>query len=163
MADSLLRECWQKIGRAEEHLNAITPEMRAFLDSKPFATDEGYDSKQSKYLLKLKILKPIPQDRWALMIGDCVHNARCALDYVAWRLAGSKLNDRSTLFPIYETQPGFDKMIERRKLKNRIHPDALREIARCQPYMRAYPQMEPLWLLEELVARDKHKLLSMTY
>jgi hypothetical protein len=45
----------------------------------------------------------------------------------------------------------------------RIHAEALIEIVRCQPYQRSYPEADPLWLLEELDARDKHKLLAMTF
>jgi hypothetical protein len=162
MADSPLIECWHKIGRAENHLHALTTEVTAFVDAKPFATVERYESKQSKYLFQLRIIKPIPQVRWALIIGDCVHNLRAALDYIAWRLAGSDLADRSTLFPIYETEYGFNQMVKRRKLDDRIHPDALIEIRRCQPYERPNPEVRPLWLLNELDARDKHKLLTMT-
>ena len=160
MADSPLRECWHKLGRAKEHRGLLYEEIAEFLKKKPYAVVPEYDGKQFKHLFRLKVLKPIPQERWALMIGDCIHNARAALDYIAWRLAGSDLADRDTLFPIYDTAAKFDSSLWR--LKNRLHPDAIAEIRRHQPYNRENPHSGILWVLQELDARDKHKLLTMT-
>src|SRR5208282_3088033 len=102
------------------------------------------------YLLKLKVIKPIPQVQFALIIGDCIHNARTVLDYIAWRLAGSRLADKTTMFPIYLTEPGFDDVVRRRKLTDVFHPDALNAIREVQPYKRHPPERDHLWLLQEL-------------
>lgn len=160
MAESLFIECWHKIGWAEEHFNMLQDELLPYLAARPFAVSERYDSERAKYLFTLNVVNPIPQVRWALIIGDCVHNARSALDYIAWPLAGGDAADRSTLFPIYANVSDFNS--SRWRLR-RVHPDAVVEIGRCRPYARSYPKMHPLWLLQELDARDKHKLLSMTY
>ncbi len=160
--ESLLLECRHKIERAKEHSRVLYHELRAFLATQPYAVVPEYDSKQSKYSLKLKIIKPIPHVQFSLIIGDCVHNARAPLDYIAWRLGGSRLRDRSTFFPIHDTEPGFNSAISRGRLDLRIHPDALNAIRDVQPYKRPQPQREHLWLLQELDARDKHKLLTMT-
>ena len=50
----------------------------------------------------------LPGEDWALRIGDCIHNLRAALDYIAWRLAGSRPTDTQTQFPIFNTKPGWD-------------------------------------------------------
>jgi hypothetical protein len=160
--ESVLLDCRHKIERAKEHDRALYKEIRGFLDTHPYSLVETYDREHFKYLCKLKIVKPIPQVELALIIGDCVHNARTALDYIAWRLAGSHFLDRNTLFPIYETQSEFEEMASRRKLDLRIHPDALTAIRAVQPYKRAEPKNDHLWFLQELDARDKHKLLTMT-
>jgi hypothetical protein len=105
------------------------------------------------------------------MIGDCVHNARSALDYVAWRLLGGDLTDRITQFPIYLDPADFNtarwrltRIVRKRPpVRLGIHPDALIAIKNCQPYVRSDPEANPLWLLQELDARDKHKLLTMTF
>ena len=160
--ESVLLECRHKIDRAKEHDRALYKEIRGFLDTQPYSVVKEYDDKQFKYLLKLKIGEPIPQTRLALIIGDCVHNARTALDYIAWRLTGSSLADRSTIFPIYKSRPGFDAMVSRRHLVTRMHPDALAAIRDVQPYTRFEPEKDLLWFLQELDTRDKHKLLTMT-
>jgi hypothetical protein len=160
--ESVLVESRYKIARAKEHDRVLYAEIRAFLGTQPYSFIEEFDDKQFTYFATLKITQPIPQVRLALIIGDCVHNLRSALDYIAWRLAGRNFADRSTLFPIYKTQIGFDTMVKRRHLDNLFHPSALDAIRDVQPYKR--PQREPnqLWFLQELDARDKHKLLTMT-
>jgi hypothetical protein len=161
--DGPLSECRHKIERAKEHCRALYSEIKRFLDSQPYSLIPEYDAETATYLFKLKIAEPIPQARWALIVGDCVHNARSSLDYIAWRLAGSKLPDRQTFFPIYATEIGFiQNVIKHRQLDTRIHQDAFIEIRNCQPYLRGHPQEDHLWFLQELDARDKHKLLTMT-
>jgi hypothetical protein len=159
LGESYLAECWNKIGRAQEHLDTLTTKITAFLEAEPYTVLEEYDSEQSKYLFKLKIGKFIPQIEWALLIGDCVHNMRSTLDYLAWRLAGSDLADRRTTFPIYIKSTDFDSA---RGRLARIHEDAIVEIRKLQPYSGTDPKKNLLWLLQELDARDKHKLLTVT-
>ena len=161
MAESLLKDCWQKLDRAKEHLKALDEEIGVFLDSKPAVVVREYDAQPPRYLFRVRIMRAIPQTRWALIIGDCVHNLRSALDYIAWRLAGSDLADRATLFPICDTPEQIENSRQRRL--SRIHGDAVAEIARCQPYNRSDPHPSALWTLQELDARDKHKLLTTTY
>jgi hypothetical protein len=107
MTAPLLTDCWGKLERAEGHFKVLKAEVMSYLESKPFAMIEEFNSEQAKYLFKLKIIKPIPQFPWALIVGDCVHNARSALDYLAWRLAGSDLADKATIFPIKAAEPDF--------------------------------------------------------
>jgi hypothetical protein len=158
--DSPLLECRQKLERAKEHCRAVNSEIRRFLDSKPYSLIPEYNAETATYFFKLKITEPIPQAQWALIIGDCVHNARSSLDYIAWKLAGSELTDWNTLFPICKTLPEFNKSVNRRL--SRIHQEALIEIQKCQPCTKPHPETEHLWFLQELDARDKHKLLTMT-
>jgi hypothetical protein len=160
--ESVLVESRYKIARAKEHDRVLYAEIRKFLNANPYTLIKEYDREQSRYLLKLKIDEPMPQGRWGLIIGDCVHNLRSALDYIAWRLARSLASDRITLFPIYDTQAEFEEMASRRRLDLRIHPDAVAAIRDVQPYKRAKPKDDLLWFLQELDARDKHKLINMT-
>jgi len=44
----------------------------------------------------------------SLMIGDCVHNMRAALDYIAWELAGYDIKETTTMFPICGTADEFN-------------------------------------------------------
>jgi hypothetical protein len=156
---SILAESRHKLGRGKEHLETLNGEIATFLDSKSYSTVREFDPKQSKHLIKFAINTPIPQVRWGMIIGDCVHNARTSLDYIAFRLAGSDVTNRKVMFPIYlEPKPFRDSLW---RLKG-IHRDAIRAIEEFQPYTRPDPRASALWALNELDARDKHKLLTMT-
>jgi hypothetical protein len=160
MADSfLLNEARLKFSRGKEHLKALDAEIGRFYADETDTIVCEYDSERAEYVLRFKILRPIPQHSWGLLLGDSVHNVRTALDYIAWRLAGSDPSDRRTLFPIYIDPAKFQA---RHFRYTRIHPDALAEIERMQPYNRPDPIHSSLWLVEELDARDKHKLITMT-
>ncbi len=161
MAESPLIESRHKLGRAQEHLKRLDEEIATFLESKPYLLLREYDAKQSRYLFRIRHQRPLPAAHWALMIGDCVHNARTALDYIAWRLAGADLADRNTMWPIFETAVGFRARGLDRLWK--LHHEAVAEIAMLQPYNRPNPQTDFFWVLQNLDARDKHKLLTLSY
>jgi hypothetical protein len=161
MADSPLQESWHKLRRGKEHLYMLELETRKFWDSDPYTLDYERNGEEFPNLLRFKLSKPIPQHAWGLILGDCVHNTRTALDYIAWRLAGSHLNDRISQFPIYSSEDDWNRTQWRFK-RQPIHPDALAYIKTLQPYTRPDPKRTVLWLLQELDARDKHKLITMT-
>jgi len=154
----LLDQSWLKFRRAKEHLYALHAMMQVFWDGKPNAVVHEYDAKESKNLFRFKTFRDIPSESWGLILGDAVHNLRSALDYLAWRLAGSDLADIRTQFPICLTPDKFKDAAWRLKL---IHADALAEIGKLQPYNGPNPKRAALWLLQELDARDKHKLITM--
>jgi hypothetical protein len=156
---SILEEARLKLGRGQEHLDTLDAELRRFHHNEPYTVVGEYDPDSAKYLARFKILKPIPRHGWGLILGDAVHNARSALDYIAWRLAGGDPTDLITLFPICNHPAKFKSMQYRLK---RMHPSVVAEIRDLQPYQRPDPKHDPLWLLEELDARDKHKLIAMT-
>jgi hypothetical protein len=160
LTSALLDEARDKVCRGKEHYYALDMELQKFWDSKPSIVAHEYDEKQAKNLFRFKVQRVAPLSTWALIIGDAVHNARSALDYVAWRIAGGDIGDRDTLFPICEC-PGQFKAIAKRRL-SRVHPDAITEIGKFQPYLRPNMQESALWLLETLENRDKHKLLTPT-
>jgi hypothetical protein len=155
----MLEEAWLKLARGREHLDTLDAEFRRFHDQPFYTVVSEYDSDKAKYLARFKILRSIPQHRWGLILGDAVHNARTALDYIAWRLAGSDPTDFATLFPICNHTAKF-KSSERRL--ERMHPEVVAIIRDLQPYKRPDPNHSIIWLLEELDAKDKHKLIAMT-
>jgi hypothetical protein len=152
----LLDEARAKLLRGKTHLYLLEAELMAFWESKPYPIVYEYDAKNSKNLFRLKIERRAPVVEWGLIIGDAVHNARSALDYIAWRLAGSVLADRHTFC---DSSASFDKSARGNRL-SRVHPEAIKAIREFQPYTRPDPKHSALWLLEELDRRDKHKLLT---
>jgi hypothetical protein len=155
--DSSLEEAWLKLAHGRKHLDALDAEFWRFHADNSYTVVIEHDSDQSKYLARFKVLKPMPQHNWGLILGDAVHNARSALDYIAWRLAGSDPTDTKTQFPICADPTKFYSNRVRR-----MHPEVQTLIRDLQPYQRPDPYHHPLWLLQELDARDKHKLIAVT-
>ncbi len=155
---ALLNEARDKVRRAKERFYVLDMQLQTFWESNPYPIVHEYDSKESKNLFRLKMRRPAPLRDWALIIGDAVHNARAALDYIAWRLAGSVPGDTSTSFPICSCLDSF-KNASKSRLK-KLLPDAIAAIGELQPYLRPNVKESALWLLEELDRRDKHRLLT---
>jgi hypothetical protein len=96
---------------------------------------------------------------WALLIGDCVHNLRCALDYIAWQLAGSDPDDSQTQFPIFITEAGWNIRADRRV--RRMLPAAQAILKKGQPFNGSDPTGTALHGIRLLDDADKHKLLTV--
>jgi len=160
MAPLIFPESRHTLIRAQEHLEALDKEIADFLKSKPHEIVREFDSKEMRYNFRVKHRSQLPGIRWALVIGDCVHNARTALDYLAWALAGRNISNKGVFFPICLKPNDFNSV---RWRLDGIHPDVITEIRSLQPHNRAKPELDFLWVLQELDARDKHKLVTPIY
>jgi hypothetical protein len=94
------------------------------------------------------------------MIGDVVHNARSALDYLIWQLAVHYIpgtipewRAKKIQFPIEDTGKGFTK---RRKSFQEIPSSYWTIFDAAQPYNGG----DFLGLLRDLSNDDKHRLLT---
>jgi hypothetical protein len=154
----LLEEARYKARRSKEHLYLLNVELCKFSDTKPYAVVYEYDRNKVSNLFKFKVERKPPLKEWGLIIGDCVHNARSALDYIAWALSGGVVDDDRIMFPICDCEGKFDDA-EGRWL-SKVHPLAQKVIRECQPYLRSNLKESALWLLNELDRRDKHRLLT---
>jgi hypothetical protein len=156
---SPLFECWRKLERGKEHLKMLNLEIDGFFKRDPYQPVLHYDTKSARYLVKFAAEPNFPQTDLGLIIGDCVHNLRSSLDYMAWRLAGADRDDRDTMFIICDTPGAFEK---RKWRLERLSDKAFDFIDGLQPYQRPKPHLNRLWALEELDIGDKHKLLAVT-
>jgi hypothetical protein len=122
---------------------------------------------QTNYYRVWFVGAPDPPEAWDLLISDCLHNMRSALDNLAYELAlrfTPNLSDRQAAdseFPIFGPEPL--SQAKRRKKIGCMHPRAQAVIARLQPHRRgdAYAS-DSLWQLHELSRVDKHRLLHTT-
>jgi hypothetical protein len=162
LVTSLLEEARLKWSRGKEHLYMLEAESRKFWDSEPYTVIHERNGKEFENVLRFQWTQPVPHNRWGSILGDVVHNMRSALDYIAWRLAGSNLADRYIQFPLCETIDQWKGFQWRLQKSAPIHADALAYIQSLQPYTRPDPQRAFLWILQELDARDKHKLITLT-
>ena len=162
-----------KIIRAQEHLDSLKAEIRMYLDEQPHEV-RSQPAKYGHRSSDLQMLPPlIPEEpplRLSAIIGDCVTNARAALDYIVWELVQRYLdppfdstnrNDRHIVtFPIYQSPTAADLKARLDGLtKRKIPARAITEIQAAQPYNAGY---EPLGWLHKLVNIDKHQMLLLT-
>ena len=150
----------EKRNWAEHHLDLIKKSIGEFIDSDPCPIiTEGYPER-GIYNARLIYPKKLPFRMISLMIGDCVHNMRSSLDYIAWELAGYDITDTTTMFPIFETAAEFkEKGIRRIK---KLPSDAQTAIERLQPYNTRYGgDCLALKAIHNLDIADKHKLLTV--
>jgi hypothetical protein len=155
-----------KIDRASHHLDIYKNQVRPFLDSKPYPVATKFNVNRTECRFNISITKPLPQNDWGLLIGDCVHNARAALDHLVWELAetfsGPIPNDRDTQFPIYDVpdpRQSFCHRAGRRISRLPVYAKAL--IEQLQPYNALNPREHLLWMLRDIDDTDKHKLIPV--
>jgi hypothetical protein len=150
-----------KLEWAQRHLDFLYSDMRAFYgnQNKPAPRDDDLETQAE---LVHAPFRPPPVVPWSLIVGDAVHNMRCALDHIAYELAIAdlrhrKLNrkpTRDTLFPIFVTpnKGNFERLTA-----DITRPDIRQQIDALQPYDRR----NPLWMLAELSNVDKHERLNI--
>jgi hypothetical protein len=151
-----------KIGRAKSYLDSLKQEVSVFLEGQPYTFPGEFNPERTRKVFVAKISADPPSTRWGLMVGDCVHNARSALDQLAWRLAGSDETDNWTQFPIFIDRDNFYAKGLGRIKKLCDHAKAV--IEDLQPFQIADPierSRSPLWLLSEFDNADKHRLVPM--
>jgi hypothetical protein len=154
----VLQDSRAKLGRAQEHFDTLQREIDAFLETKPYriVIDRPLDH---WYVFRIDTASDIPSERWALLIGDCVHNLRAALDYIAWRLAGSDPDDTHTQFPIFLTEGSWDRSAS--KCIRSMGSAAQALLKAGQPFNRPNPRNSALGGIHVLDNADKHKLLTV--
>jgi hypothetical protein len=146
-----------KIGRANEHLDVFRCESEAWMSSNPYSVrvEPQIAAGHNRYRLQLREKSP---DALPLIAGDCFHNARSALDHVAWQLAGADPMDTTTQFPIFADEAKF---ISARRQYERIPTRPLALVKYLQPYRREKPLDDALWILYAFDNADKHKVISL--
>ena len=164
MADPL-EGCRAKIERAKEHFLDLNAEIETFASLNPYGVSV-YDDAQTGERIWLAKVTAQPPIRWGVIVGEIAHQLRSALDHLAWQLVldgGGKPETRpgGTEFPIF--WKGADKFETsgRRRLKG-ASERAVGFIESLQPYQRRDRFWEhPLYILHELDARDKHRVLNL--
>jgi hypothetical protein len=144
-----------KFARARVHLDELDAQLREYLDSEQFAVMEQEDASTGDLLTRVHVARQPPAEM-SVVIGDVVHNARSALDHLAWHLVerdgGSP--DKHTYFPAGETKSNFASAVkDSLRHASAVTRDRVRALA-------VHPGGdEDLWLLHQLDIEDKHRLL----
>ncbi len=151
-----------KIARAKEHLRVLQSAIDAYADDpEAYALIKDSHPESGLYQFKLKIGRPVPMTEWALLIGDCIHNARSALDHFYWQLVllkwpkGNPPADWKAGFPICDKPERFKE----KEVENFVGPTATAIIKALQPYNTGRPEDMVLRFLHKSDITDKHRLL----
>jgi hypothetical protein len=176
---SQLEGSWDKLERAKTHVEQLRAEMIEAGGGEadpPIPVRREFD-KESRSVVSYIESLPEVRKEWGLVIGDAVHNFRCALDHLWWQLALRNLRREPTRkeardiqFPIYGVEADFWGS---RYLKH-VSSDAAKEANAFQPY--STPQaglppvpaafavtFHPLAVLNSLSNTDKHQVVHVTY
>ncbi|MDI9834735.1 hypothetical protein [Streptomyces sp. KAU_LT] len=169
--------CWAKLRRAEYHLDTLCAEMADFQTSRPHRVSVERDETDQAWIFRLWNVS-IPDPGWGLILGDCLHNARSALDHLVYELAllnlARPLTDneaRRVQFPIAADAQKFQKQAPRLQDLRTVDKARLEEL---QPYhawdetlrgsheMPGPPAPIPLYLdeLTKLNNVDKHRTIT---
>lgn len=158
----------EKFNRSKEQFDGLLDEMDEFFNQEPQPHfSRGYfDTEAWEWVERFQIREEPPL-RFGVILGDCVHNLRSALDHLACQvtmLEGGTMDDCArTQFPIIdESETKFEAMADRQiPLLSKKHRALVK---RAQPY-RAGDEAwrHPLAVLRELSNADKHRLINPTY
>jgi hypothetical protein len=117
-----------KLRRAELHLRTFESAWQKVIDAEvySFIHEVNADGVSHRYRA---VTVPDLDDRWALMLGDCVHNLRASLDYLAFELvrANGGTPDHHTTFPVHSAPGGV-------RVHGGVAGEALHLIEEVQPY-----------------------------
>jgi hypothetical protein len=157
----------RRLQRALYHLDSLKAKIAAWVEEGPYRTWTEPDVDSTKKVLCVAVLDTPPPEL-SLIVGDCLHNLRCALDNLALELAIARNGwpvssnvERDSGFPIQVEQNAskLDSML------GSIDPSAKTVIKELQPYTRGetLAKTDPLCWLNKLNNMDKHRLPHLVF
>lgn len=153
-----------KLARGRLHAETLARSVTEWIQRCPLAARAEYTLDRLGYRLILEPFAEAPLcEHWALLIGDCVHNLRSALDNLCFSLARAHRDppaDPSGIyFPVFDDPQRFQRDAVR--TLRQLPPRAAALVERWQPFHRgdrALINRDALFLLKELSNQDKHRL-----
>ena len=153
-----------KLARALRHISDLEVEAERWLAKPPIRLHHTVDLATAERLILAELLEPVPGELSAIT-GDALHNLRSALDNLIYDLALAHTGDplpadiaKGSAFPVLDEKKSSTARILGRKLGG-VHPDVRAIVEEMQPYNPDYGgQRSLLWVLNDLNAKDKHRL-----
>jgi len=155
-----------KLKRANCHLETLRADILKAGEGNPYTIPirrEGYPDGSAAI-----VVDQVPQDSdgWGLLLGDAVHDFRCALDHIWWELACRHLGREPTKqeaeriqFPILKPGGNWDS----RNYSKTVGTPVLVPIGKLQPPEGLdADEIHPLAALRRLSNEDKHRRLHPT-
>jgi len=145
-----------KVDRSNKHIADLDSAIQSLPDRYISTVEVNPEGTRLKYVL--------PEEEsilaeFGLMIGDCIHNLRTALDY-AWggavqRFSLTWLYD-DTIFPIRKTEKGLRETLNKGRIESAAPNLFKRIVVDIKPYAGGN---DSLFRLHGLDNQDKHSLL----
>lgn len=143
-----------KFDRSRWHLAELERGISSYLAADPFSVSPEEEANGDLvYRARVNQLPPV---QLSLPLGDAIHSARSALDYLAWQLviAGGGTPGKQTAFPISVDQNKFETAVKE-KLSG-----ASQAVITAVDELKAFDGGdENFWRLHQLDIEDKHHLL----
>jgi hypothetical protein len=154
-----------KVARAEEHLGRLQKEIGRWREESSDRMAREHNDKRTEFRFYTDWGVVPDGTRWALLLGDGIHNLRSALDHAVYAASGPKPPPRCE-FPIFLDREKFflsDREESGGQFKYRgVRNSTVRTLIEgAQPWQRPdRPKYHLLWMLHELDIQDKHRLLT---
>jgi hypothetical protein len=152
-----------KIARARMHAQAFGASVAEW-QSNPLSAHGEISEDRRTYKLVLDDFAVVPPiELWGMLIGDCVHNLRSALDNFCFSAARIRCDPpadpRGIQFPIFDTRQAY-KSNAARTLKQ-LPDSAAALLEHFQPFQKDTAdeiQRHSLMMLQHLSNQDKHRI-----
>jgi hypothetical protein len=152
-----------KLARARMHAEALGASVTEW-QSHPLSAHGEISEDRRKYKLVLDNFAAVPPvELWGMLIGDCVHNLRSALDNLCFSAARLKCDPptdpRGIQFPIFDKREAYDGNAVR-TLKQ-LPDAAVNLLEHFQPFVKDSAdeiQKHSLMMLQHLSNQDKHRI-----
>jgi hypothetical protein len=152
-----------KLARAHAHVDDLRAKIARANGGKHPAIEfvREYEPDDHAIVFKAKSLPQIPEDA-GVLVGDAIHNYRCALDHLWWQLAldhlgrePSEKEARSIQFPIIDPSANW--------ATSRFLEHVERKAADHAKTFQLDHGRDELHILNYLSNRDKHRLIQPTF
>jgi hypothetical protein len=178
-----LDDAFDKLRWAKEHFEVLRRQIEPFEQRDAHRVSVTINENTGEYIFHVHDLEA-PNADWGLVIGDCLHNARTALDYLVVRLFAlvtgqEPRNVEAIQFPIYDDPGKFKSCTPVAEMRK--HPPFsgyLARIEELQPFNRGnasiwgvgphnWPVIHPLpsalERLSNLDNTDKHRVVHAAW
>jgi hypothetical protein len=167
VSGQVLDRLQSKIERAERNIRELDIAWKAFR-SKAYLVRFKDELETQERVWYLAHAYPVSNEIKAI-VGDAVHNLRCSLDHLCYRLAhvatGGKGPFKNLFFPSGNDTADFLARLDRAQkgktdtggIVQRLGPDTIKAISALEPYHGG--RGEILWCIHQLDIVDKHRLL----
>lgn len=148
-----------KLNRARALLADLESAHAEYVTLKPYTLEPAWHPPSGNYAFVGQVTVPTPIEL-RLILGDLIHNLRCALDHLVAALVeatGAEVTSRHQ-FPIVTKR---EKWAETRQNRLRgVGDPAAALIEAAQPFQTVRPEIAPLERLRMLSNQDKHQLIT---
>jgi hypothetical protein len=147
-----------KVARANQHLEILKAELKAIYGERnPYTVRLDRHSDGRTYSLVLRAGE-LPQHP-GLILGDAIHNLRCALDYIIVALvekSGASLT-AAHQFPIFDDQGEYEAKAPRMLNGIRVGLDIIESL---QPFHQEKPRHDEFFAVGYFSNADKHRIIA---